>query len=129
MTGHTKLTAFGAASKPLATINDVSRAVALAPSVNSKVFLDAVHFVPHELADVRALDCDFLGMSAYKFYGPHIGVLFCKRELLDTTDFPKLIPAPDVGPERVETGTQNQEGMVGTAAAIDFLASLADRDA
>ena len=64
-------------------------------------------------------------MSAYKFYGPHEGILFGKAGLLDSIDFPKLIPAPDAPPENVETGTQNQEGIVGTAAAIDFLASLA----
>ena len=122
----TRLIAIGAASNALGTINDVARATWLARDAGAQVFVDAVHYVPHALADVRALDCDFLAMSAYKFYGPHIGVLFCKRELLDTIDFPKLMPAPDSGPERVETGTQNQEGMVGTAAAIDFLASLAE---
>ena len=124
VTGRTRLVAIGAASNALGTINDVTRAIGLARSVNAQVFVDAVHYVPHELADVRALDCDFLAMSAYKFYGPHIGVLYCKGELLDAIDFPKLIPAPDTGPERAETGTQNQEGMVGTGAAIDFLASL-----
>ena len=129
VTEATRLIAIGAASNALGTINDVPRAIRMARDVGAQVLVDAVHSVAHELADVRALDCDFLGMSAYKFYGPHIGVLFCKRELLDTIDFPKLIPAPDVGPERIETGTQNQEGMVGTAAAIDFLASLADGDA
>ena len=129
VTGRTRLIAIGAASNALGTINDVSRAVALARSVNAKVFLDAVHFVPHELANVRALDCDFLAMSAYKFYGPHIGVLYCKSDLLETIGFPKLIPSPDSGPERSETGTQNQEGMVGTGAAIDFLASLASDSA
>jgi selenocysteine lyase/cysteine desulfurase len=64
-------------------------------------------------------------MSAYKFYGPHVGVLFGKLALLESINFPKLIPAPDSAPENVETGTQNQEGMVGAGAAIDFLASLA----
>jgi len=92
--------------------------------VGALIFVDAVHYVPHCLIDVRDLDCDFLGMSAYKFYGPHIGVLFGKKKLLESVEFPKLIPAPDYAPENVETGTQNQEGMVGTAAAIDFLASL-----
>src|ERR1700682_5070171 len=125
VTKRTKLIAIGAASNALGTINDVPRAVRLARAVGAQVFVDAVHYVPHALADVRVLDCDFLAMSAYKFYGPHIGVLFCKRELLDAIDFPKLMPAPDSGPERIETGTQNQEGMVGTAAAIEFLASLA----
>jgi len=74
---------------------------------------------------VRALDCDFLGMSAYKFYGPHVGMLYGKRELLQEINFPRLVPAPDYAPENAETGTQNQEGMVGAAAAINFLASLA----
>jgi len=127
VTTQTKLVAIGAASNALGTINDLGRAVALARSVNAQVFVDAVHYVPHSLADVRALDYDYLGMSAYKFYGPHIGVLFAKRELFDAIDFPKLIPAPDSGPERAETGTQNQEGMVGAGAAIDFLASLVEK--
>jgi cysteine desulfurase family protein (TIGR01976 family) len=121
---RTRLVAIGAASNALGTINDLARAISLARSVKAKVFVDAVHYVPHELADVRALDCDFLAMSGYKFYGPHIGVLYCKSDLLETIDFPKLIPSPDTGPERAETGTQNQEGMVGTGAAIDFLVSL-----
>jgi cysteine desulfurase family protein (TIGR01976 family) len=125
VSSKTRLVAIGAASNALGTINDIARATALARSVKAKVFVDAVHYVPHELADVRALDCDFLAMSAYKFYGPHIGVLYCKSDLLEAIDFPKLIPSPDSGPERAETGTQNQEGMVGTGAAIDFLASLA----
>ena len=124
---HTRLVAFGAASNALGTISDVARAIRLARSVGAQVFVDAVHYVPHELADVRVLDCDFLGMSSYKFYGPHIGVLYCKSELLDQIDFPKLIPAPDVGSERAETGTQNHEGMVGTGAAIDFLAAIGGR--
>jgi cysteine desulfurase family protein (TIGR01976 family) len=125
---RTRLVAMGAASNALGTINDLPRAVRLSRKVGAQVFVDAVHYTPHSLADVRAFDCDFLAMSSYKFYGPHIGVLFCKRELLDSIDFPKLIPSPDAGPERIETGTQNQEGMIGTAAAIDFLASLAGGD-
>ena len=129
VTKRTRLVAIGAASNALGTINDVSRATRLARSVDARVFVDAVHYVPHELADVRALDCDFLAMSAYKFYGPHIGIMYCKGELLQEIDFPKLIPAPDTGAERAETGTQNQEGMVGAGAAIDFLASFADADA
>ena len=121
---RTKVVAIGAASNALGTINDLPLAIKLARSVGALIFVDAVHYVPHALVDVRALDCDFLGMSAYKFYGPHIGVLFGKYELLEAINFPKLIPAPDEAPENVETGTQNQEGMVGSAAAIDFLASL-----
>ncbi len=125
ITKNTRLVAIGAASNALGTINDVGRAVQLARSVGALVFVDAVHYVPHALVDVRALDCDFLGMSAYKFYGPHVGVLFGKAGLLESINFPKLIPAPDYAPENVETGTQNQEGMVGAGAAVDFLASLA----
>jgi selenocysteine lyase/cysteine desulfurase len=74
---------------------------------------------------VRDWNCDFLACSAYKFYGPHIGILYGRRDLLDSLDFPKLIPAPDSAPERAETGTQNHEGIAGAAAAADFLASLA----
>jgi cysteine desulfurase family protein (TIGR01976 family) len=124
----TKLIAIGAASNALGTINDLERVVRLARSVGAFIFVDAVHFVPHSLADVRSLDCDFLAFSSYKFYGPHIGVLYAKQELFESIRFPKLIPAPDYSPENAETGTQNQEGMVGTAAAIDFLASLATGD-
>src|SRR5882724_1111817 len=120
----TKLIAIGAASNALGTINDVRRAIDKARSVGALALVDAVHYAPHELADVQAWDCDFLAMSAYKFYGPHIGVLYGKRWLFEAIKFPKLLPAPDYAPENAETGTQNQEGMVGTAAAIDFLAGL-----
>lgn len=123
----TRVVAIGAASNALGTINDLPKVVAMAHSVGALVFVDAVHYVPHLLMDVRKLDCDFVGMSAYKFYGPHVGVMFAKRELLEQIDFPKLVPAPDYAPENAETGTQNQEGMVGAAAAIDFLASLGER--
>jgi cysteine desulfurase family protein (TIGR01976 family) len=123
----TKLVAIGAASNALGTLTDVARAAELAHSVGALLFVDAVHYAPHVLTDVRALGCDFLGCSAYKFYGPHIGVLFGKHDLLQSLAFPKLLPASDTAPERAETGTQNHEGMVGAAAAVDFLASLANR--
>jgi cysteine desulfurase family protein (TIGR01976 family) len=126
VTKRTRLVAIGAASNALGTVSNIKRATQMARAVGALVFVDAVHSGPHSLVDVRALDCDFLAMSAYKFYGPHIGVLFGKLELLESIDFPRLIPAPDDAPENVETGTQNQEGMVGAAAAVDFLASLAD---
>lgn len=128
VTSRTKVVAIGAASNSLGTINDVSRAIRMARDVGALVFVDAVHYAPHALIDVRALDCDFLAMSAYKFYGPHIGVLFGKRDVLASIKFPKLDPSPDYPPENVETGTQNQEGMVGAGAAVDFLAFLADGD-
>jgi len=120
----TKVLAIGAASNALGTINDIERAIELAHDAGALVFVDAVHYAPHALLDVKRLDCDFVGMSAYKFYGPHVGVMFAKRALLEQIDFPKLVPAPDYVPENAETGTQNQEGMVGAAAAVEFLASL-----
>ena len=121
---RTKVVAIGAASNALGTVNDLARAGRLTESVCAYMFVDAVHYAPHRLLDVRALRCDFLVCSAYKFYGPHIGAMFCRRELLESLPFPKLIPAPDYAPEVAETGTQNHEGIVGAAAAVDFLASL-----
>ena len=120
----TKLIAIGAASNALGTINNLEDAIKLAHNAGALAFVDAVHYAPHALIDVQKLDCDFLGMSAYKFYGPHVGVMFAKRALLEQINFPKLVPAPDYAPENAETGTQNQEGMVGAGAAVDFLASL-----
>src|SRR5437773_5115765 len=125
LTRHTKLVAIGAASNALGTINDVKRVGEMAHSLGAKIFVDAVHYAPHGLIDVRDWNCDFLACSSYKFYGPHIGILYGQRDLLDSLDFPKLIPAPDSTPERAETGTQNHEGIAGAAAAVDFLASLA----
>src|SRR5947199_4208343 len=125
LTGRTKLVAIGAASNALGTINDVRRAEEMAHSLGAQIFVDAVHYAPHELIDVRGWNCDFLACSAYKFYGPHIGILYGRHDLLGSLDFPKLIPAPDTAPERAETGTQNHEGIAGASAAVDFLASLA----
>jgi cysteine desulfurase family protein (TIGR01976 family) len=121
---RTKLIAVGGASNAVGTINDLSRIASFARDIGAMLFVDAVHLAPHELIDVRAIGCDFLACSAYKFYGPHAGLLFVRRELVDALPFPKLDPAPDAGPERIETGTQNHEGIAGIAAAIDFLASL-----
>ena len=122
---RTKLVAIGAASNALGTINDIPRATQMAHSLGASIFVDAVHYAPHELIDVRDWDCDFLSCSAYKFYGPHIGILYGRGDLLASLDFPKLIPAPDTAPECAETGTQNHEGIAGAAAAVEFLASLA----
>jgi cysteine desulfurase family protein (TIGR01976 family) len=122
---RTRLLAIGAASNALGTVTNVTRASQLAHTVGAQVFVDAVHYAPHELVDVREMGCDFLGCSAYKFYGPHLGVLYGRCDLLAALDFPKLDPAPNDPPERAETGTQNHEGIAGVAAAIDFLASLA----
>jgi cysteine desulfurase family protein (TIGR01976 family) len=126
---RTRLLAIGAASNALGTVNDIPRAVAMAHEAEALAFVDAVHFAPHQLVDVQNLGCDFLVCSAYKFYGPHVGVLYGKKRLLQTLDAPKLRPAPETAPERLETGTQNHEGIVGAAAAVDFLASLARQTA
>ena len=122
---RTKLVAIGGASNALGTINDVRRAAELAHGVGALAFVDAVHYAPHVLVDVKELGCDFLACSPYKFYGPHLGVLWGRRDLLETVDVPKLEPAPGWAPERLETGTLSHEAIVGAAAAVDFLASLA----
>ena len=122
---RTRLLAIGAASNALGTITDVTRAARLAHEAGALCFVDAVHYAPHSLVDVRRLDCDFLACSAYKFYGPHVGILYGRAALLEQLEIPKLAPAPDSAPERLETGTLNHEGIAGAAAAVDFLASLA----
>ena len=124
VTPRTRLVAIGAASNALGTINDVVRAARLARGVGALTFVDAVHYAPHALVDVQALGCDLLACSAYKFYGPHVGVLYGRADLLEALDLPKLDPAPNTAPERLETGTQNHEGIVGAAAAVNFLADL-----
>ena len=121
---RTRLVALGAASNAIGTVSDVTQAARLAHAAGALVFVDAVHYAPHALVDVRALDCDFLACSAYKFYGPHIGVLYGRHRLLVGLDVPKLAPAPEEAPDRLETGTQSHESIVGAAAAVDFLASL-----
>lgn len=125
LASHPRLVAIGAASNALGTISDVSRAAALARAAGALTFVDAVHLAPHATIDVRQIACDFLACSAYKFYGPHVGILYAREAVLRDVDIPKLAPAPDTAPERLETGTLNHEGIVGAAAAIDFLASLA----
>ena len=123
---RTRLVAIGAASNALGTMVDIPAVAKMARGHGAFLFVDAVHYAPHMLVDVKALDCDFLACSAYKFYGPHIGVLWARRDLAERLDLPKLEPAPDTSPERLETGTQNHEGIVGAAAAVDYLASLAE---
>jgi len=122
---RTKVLAMGVASNALGTINDIRRAATIAHDVGALLFADAVHSAPHLPTDVKTWGCDFLVCSAYKFYGPHLGVLFGRKELLQSIDLPKLAPAPDAPPERAETGTLNHEGIAGAAAAVDFMSSLA----
>ena len=123
---RTKVLAIGAASNALGTITDVASACKLAREAGVLSFVDAVHFAPHSLVDVQAIGCDFLACSAYKFYGPHIGILYGRKELLASIDFPKLRPAPNHTPDRVETGTQSHESIVGAAATVNFIASLGE---
>jgi len=126
--GRTRLLAVGAASNALGTVNDVGRVVELARQAGALSFIDAVHFAPHARSDAHGLGCDFLACSPYKFYGPHGGLVYARSDRLGALDVPKLEPAPDHGGERLESGTQNHEGIAGTAAAIDFLAGLAPGD-
>ena len=121
---RTRLLAIGAASNALGTITDVAPAIERAHAAGALAFVDAVHLAAHQAPDVRALGCDFLVCSAYKFYGPHVGVLWGRRALLERLDAPKLWPASNAAPERLETGTLNHEGIVGAGAAVEFLASL-----
>jgi cysteine desulfurase family protein (TIGR01976 family) len=124
LAGRPRLLAIGAASNALGTISDVAEATRMAHEAGALVFVDAVHYAPHELVDVRAIDCDFLACSPYKFYGPHLGVLYGRKELLERLDVPKLQPSPNTAPERMETGTLSHEAIAGAAAAVNFLASL-----
>ena len=128
LTPRTRLLALGAASNAIGTVTDVAAAARMAHAVGALVFVDAVHYAPHSLVDVRQIDCDFLGCSAYKFYGPHVGVLYGKRDLVQSLEVPKLLPAPDEAPDRLETGTQNHEGIAGAAAAVNFLAGIGGPD-
>ncbi len=121
---NTRLVAVGYAANAVGTINDVAEVVRLAHGVGALAFIDAVHFAPHGLIDVRALDCDFLACSAYKFFGPHVGVLYGKREHLQRLRPYKLRACTEQLPDRWESGTQNHEGMAGTIAAIEYLADL-----
>lgn len=119
-----RLVAVACASNAVGTVNDVRRITHLAHQAGALVFLDAVHYAPHRLIDVRACDCDFLACSAYKFFGPHVGILWGKREHLHNLPAYKLRPATDDLPGRWMTGTQNHEGLAGTTAAIDYLAAI-----
>ncbi len=121
----TRLVAIGAASNALGAISRVGDAARLAHKHGALCYVDAVHFAAHRVIDVKELECDFLACSPYKFYGPHTGVLYGRGELLRALDVAKVAPASNEIPERMETGTQNHEGIVGAAAAVEFLASLA----
>jgi cysteine desulfurase family protein (TIGR01976 family) len=120
----TKLVAVGYASNAVGTINPVKEIVRLAHAAGALAYVDAVHYAPHGLIDVAALDCDFLVCSTYKFFGPHMGVLFGKREHLQRLRPYKVRPLIDSIPNRWEWGTLNHECIAGITACVDYLADL-----
>lgn len=124
---RTRLVAVCYASNAVGTINEMAEVVRLAHAVGALVFVDAVHYAPHGPIDVRALDCDFMACSPYKFFAPHMGVLYGKREHLTKLRPYKVRPASDESPDRWETGTQNHECLAGVAGGIDYLAELGRR--
>lgn len=121
---RTRLLAIGWSSNAVGTITDVKRAIDLAHAAGALCFVDAVQAVPHMPCDVQALGCDFLACSAYKFFGPHVGVLWGKREHLAALTPYKVRPASEAAPWRWETGTQNHEGQAGINGALEYLAGL-----
>jgi cysteine desulfurase family protein (TIGR01976 family) len=121
---RTKLIAVGYASNLVGTINDVKTISDWAHEVGALSFVDAVHYAPHGLIDVNAIGCDFLACSAYKFFGPHVGILYGKAEHLARLSAYKVRPASDAAPDKWETGTKNHEGLAGLIAAIDYIAEL-----
>jgi len=121
---RTRLVAVGCASNAVGTVNPVAEVVTLAHKVGALVFLDAVHYAPHRLMDVRGWGCDFLACSAYKFFGPHVGILWGREELLESLPAYKVRPASNEIPDRWMTGTQNHEGIAGALAAVEYLADL-----
>ncbi len=127
LTPKTKLVAVGYASNAVGTINPVAEITKLAHDAGALMFIDAVHYAPHGPIDVRALDCDFLACSPYKFFGPHMGTLYGKREHLLRFSPYKVRPAPDSLPDRWETGTQVQELIAGIGAAVNYIAELGRR--
>jgi cysteine desulfurase family protein (TIGR01976 family) len=121
---RTKLVCVGGASNLTGTINDVSEICRKVHDAGAWTYIDAVQSVPHISTDVQEIGCDFLACSAYKFFGPHQGILFGRREALEQLDAYKVRPAPGEIPGCFETGTQSHEGMAGTAAAVDYFATI-----
>jgi cysteine desulfurase family protein (TIGR01976 family) len=127
LSARTRLVAIGAASNAVGTINPVSEICRMAHEVGAEVYVDAVHAVPHLLPDVAAWNCDWLVASAYKFFGPHVGVLWSRGNRLSELEAYKLRAATDSSPGKWMTGTQNHEGIAGTLAAVEYLAALGRR--
>ena len=121
---RTRLVAITHASNAVGTIPDVAAIIEMAHHAGALVFVDAVQYAPHGPLDVQALDCDFLACSAYKFFGPHVGILYGKAHLLETLKPHKVRPSKNAIPYRWETGTLNHEGLAGVSAAVNYLATL-----
>jgi cysteine desulfurase family protein (TIGR01976 family) len=121
VSNRTKLVAVTLASNAVGTKVDVARVCEIAHQVGALVYVDAVHYTPHGLVDVQALDCDFLAASAYKFFGPHQGIMYGKIEHLRRLKSYKVRPAPGEPPGKWETGTQSFEGLAGVRAAVEYL--------
>lgn len=121
-----KIAAFGYASNALGTINPVAEIVRLAHEAGALTYIDAVQYAPHGPIDVQALDTDFLVCSAYKFYGPHMGILYGRKELLESLTAYKVRPAPQHGPDKFETGTGNFESMAGLYGVLEYFEWLGD---
>ncbi len=115
-----RLLAVGYASNALGTINPVKKMVKMAHAAGTMVYVDAVQYAPHGPIDVQGLDCDFLVSSAYKFFGPHVGILYGKRDLLEKLFAYKVRPATNELPGKFETGTQNHEGIAGVLGALEY---------
>ena len=126
LTDKTKLVCVGGASNLIGTINDIKTISSKARDAGAWTYVDAVQSVPHVSTDVQDLGCDFLVCSAYKFFGPHQGILWGRREVLEALEAYKVRPAPDKIPGCFETGTLSHEGMAGTTAAVDYLASIGE---
>jgi cysteine desulfurase family protein (TIGR01976 family) len=124
ITGHTRLMCVGYASNAVGTINHVKEIIRLAHAAGALVFIDAVHYGPHGLIDVRDLDCDFLACSTYKFFGPHMGVLYGKREHLKRLQPYKVRANTEAVPNRWEWGTLNHECIAGINACVEYLEEL-----
>ncbi len=123
ITPRTRVVALGLASNALGTVNDAVLARRLAREAGAWLVLDAVHYAPHFPIDVAELDADFLFCSAYKFYGPHVGVLYSRPGLLETLEPDRLATQDQTAPDRIETGTLNHAALAGVKAAIEYLAS------
>ncbi len=122
-----RIVAVGYASNALGTINPVKTICEMARQAGALTFIDAVQYAPHGLIDVQELGCDFLVASAYKFYGPHVGVLYGRYELLDGLQAYKVRPASDRPPGKWETGTGNFEGIAGVLGAVEYLAWVGEQ--